>query len=272
MIPLRDNVPARTVPIVTVVLIAVNLAIFAMTALLPRGELEAFVFRYGLIPAKIFRPESIAAYYRHRLGLAVPYDYSLAESLLPLLTCMFLHGGVLHVVGNMWMLWIFGDNVEDALGHAAFLLFYVACGLASSLVQTIASPFSPVATIGASGAIAGVMGAYMVLYPYARVMTFVWFLFYIDVWPIPAFLFLFYWFLIQFLSGMSTLGGDVLAGGIAWWAHIGGFLAGLGFVLFSGIRPAQKAVRPYARQGYYFDPRTGRFVAVRRQSSEDADL
>jgi hypothetical protein len=271
MIPLRDNIPARTAPIVTVALIAINLAIFAMSALLPQRELEAFVFRYGLIPARIFRPEIVASYYWNRLGLAVPFDYSLSESLLPLLTCMFLHGGVLHVVGNMWILWIFGDNVEDALGHFGFLLFYLGCGLASSLVQTIASPFSPVATIGASGAIAGVMGAYMALYPYARVMTFVWFFFYVDVWPIPAFLFLFYWFLIQFFSGMTTLSGDILAGGIAWWAHIGGFLAGLGFVLFSGLRPAHKAVRSYARRAYYFDPRTGRFVPVRSRSREETD-
>ena len=258
MIPLHDNIASRRVPIITVALIAVNLAVFLLCALMNERELQAFLFRYGLIPAKLFRPMKVAWFYFNEFGLSVPTHYSLSEALLPLVTCMFLHGSVIHVVGNMWILWIFGDNVEDCLGHLGFLLFYLVCGLASGLVQLLSAPTSPVVTIGASGAVAAVMGAYMVLYPYARVMTFVWLLFYVDVLPIPAFLFLFYWFLVQVLSGTATLGGSGLAGGVAWWAHIGGFVAGFGFVLLAGLRPQVEYIRTARSPRYYFNPRAGR--------------
>jgi len=255
MLPLRDNIIARRAPYVTVALITINVLVFAMMAVMPEREQQAFLFHYGLIPARIFHPGRVPSYYLQQYGLLVPPHSDLAASLLPLVTCMFLHGGLLHLVGNMWILWIFGDNVEDCLGHVGFLLFYLACGLTSSVVQTLSSAASPVVTIGASGAIAGVMGAYLPLYPGARVITLVWLLFYIDIWPIPAFLFLFYWFLIQLTSGVAALGGGgILTGGIAWWAHIGGFLAGFGFILLSGIRPDPKSVRTYERRRYYLGP------------------
>lgn len=244
MIPLYDDIPTRKVAIVTKTLIAVNVAIFLMCAFMPEDELEAFVFRYGLIPAKIFKPSAVASFYYWKFGAIVPHEYSLRESFMPFFTCMFLHGGWIHVIGNMWMLWIFGNNVEDCLGHAGFLVFYLICGLASSLAQTIVGPLSPVPTIGASGAVAGVMGAYLVLYPGARVLTLVPIIFFIDFWPIPAFLFLFYWFLIQVISGMTTL-GNALEGGVAWWAHIGGFLLGASFIWLTGIRAEQRPRRTY---------------------------
>jgi len=270
MIPLRDNIIARKIPFITVALIALNLAAFAMCALLPERELEAFLFQYGLIPAKIFRPQIVARYYAYQFGLRVPVEYSLSESLLPFFTSMFLHGSILHVVGNMWFLWIFGDNVEDCLGHIGFLLFYLAGGAASGIIQVLSSPLSPIVTIGASGAVAAVMGAYMLLYPRARVLTLIWILFYIDVLPIPAFLYLFYWFLIQLLSGTATFGGaGIAAGGVAWWAHIGGFLAGCGFILLTGIRPSQKPFRLYRPYRRYFDPRTGRWVSISSRSPYD---
>jgi len=248
MIPLRDNIATRRVPVITVALIAVNLGVFVLNALMPQRELEPVLFQYGLIPAKIFKPVAVAEYYWRQFGLNVPVRYSWSEALLPMFTSMFLHGGVLHLLGNMWILWIFGDNVEDCFGHLGFLLFYLACGLISGTVQVLSAPLSPVVTIGASGAVAGVMGAYMLLYPYARVMTLVWFIFFIDIWPIPAFVYLFFWFLLQVLSGTASLGSHAFSGGVAWWAHIGGFLAGFGFVLFSGIQPHGQYITSYSKR------------------------
>ncbi len=251
MLPIRDNVQARRVPIVTVGLIAANVVVFGLCAMMPERQLEAFFFQYGLIPAKIFEPTLVARYYHYRLGMVVPNEYTLGESLLPILTCMFLHGGIVHVAGNMWMLWIFGDNVEDCLGHVGFLLFYLACGLTSSITHAVVWSHSPVATIGASGAVAGVMGAYLLLYPQARIWTFIWFFFFVDIWAIPAFVFLFYWFAIQLMSGVAAVGAsDILAGGVAWWAHVGGFVAGALFVLFAGVRSAPRYVSTYRRRHY----------------------
>jgi len=262
MFPLRDDITARKAPVVTVSLIAVNLGVFLMCAMMPRQQLEIFLFQYGLIPAKLFHPEIVARHYLEHFSLLVPTRYTLGQALFPLLSSMFLHGGWLHILGNMWMLWIFGDNVEDRFGHLGFLLFYIACGLISGLTHAAMSPTSPVVTIGASGAIAGVMGAYMILYPQARVFTLVWILFLIDVWAIPAPIFLFWWFAVQLASGVAALGGsDVLAGGIAWWAHIGGFAAGITFASIVG-QPPRRPRRSYKRYRYYFDPRTGRFVAA----------
>jgi hypothetical protein len=270
MIPLRDNIIARKLPIITVALIVLNMAVFVICALMPQGELNALLFQYGLIPAKIFRPRIVAYYYAQQFGYSVPVHYGWSESLLPMVTCMFLHGSVIHVVGNMWFLWIFGDNVEDCLGHAGFLLFYLACGLASSMVQTLSSPLSPVVTIGASGAVAGVMGAYLLLYPRARIMTLVWILFLVDVWPIPAFLYLFYWFAIQVLSGTASLGASgIAAGGVAWWAHIGGFIMGFGSIYFTGIRSPEKMIRPYTVRRLYFSPRAGRWISSSPRSSDE---
>src|SRR5262247_1243152 len=196
MIPLRDIIPSRTTPIVTICLIALNIIVFLYELSLGRA-VDAFTLYYGLIPA--------------------------AFSWVNVFTSMFLHGSFLHIAGNMLYLWIFGDNVEDRMGHGRFLVFYLLCGVAAALAQTITAPDSVVPMVGASGAIAGVMGAYFVLYPRARVLTAVPILFFIEIFELPAVVFLFFWFAMQFLSGSVTLlsGARELAGGVAWWAHIG---------------------------------------------------
>jgi len=208
-IPLRDDNPTTRFPPVTVGLIALNTAIFLVQAAAPHG-LELAALRFGAVP------------------YAVTHFRSLPEAaafppLLTLLTSMFMHGSLLHLGGNMLYLWIFGNNVEDRLGPVRFSLFYLACGLAASLTHIAFQPASRVPMIGASGAIAGVLGAYWLLYPRARVRTFVFLIFFIDVVSIPAGIVLGLWFVLQILNvGMG--------GGVAWFAHIGGFLAGILFV------------------------------------------
>jgi membrane associated rhomboid family serine protease len=216
MIPLKDMTPRRSVPVVTLLLIAVNVGIFIHQLALPAAAGEAFVRLYGLVPAKI----ELALAGRH---------YSFGEALLPLFTCMFLHGGFLHILGNMWFLWIFGANVEDRLGSVPYLFFYLVCGTGSGVAQVLFSWGSQLPSIGASGAISGVLGAYIVFFPRSRIMTLVplfiiWF-----TARIPAMIFIGLWFIIQFLSGLSSLGPTSLAAteGVAWWAHVGGFLLGL---------------------------------------------
>lgn len=272
MIPIRDDIPARKAPVVTVGLIALNLAIFGMCATMPERDLQVFLFKYGFIPAKLLRPDLVASHYLRQFGFIVPSEYSLSESIVPMFTSMFLHGGWVHVIGNMWILWIFGDNVEDCFGHLGFLLFYLACGIFATIVHFLTAPASPIVTVGASGAIAGVMGAYMLLYPNARVWTLVWIFFLIDFWPVPAYLYLFVWFFIQVLSGVASLGTGGMLPGVAWWAHIGGFVAGAGFVLLTGVRPRRRPARTFPRYRYAFDPRTGRFVPRPPRSRDDTLL
>lgn len=209
MIPIRDTIPSSRVPVVNYLLIAANLGFFFYEVSL--GEsLPPFLERYALIPARL-------------LGGG---DLSFRELLTPV-TAMFLHGGWMHVLGNMLYLYIFGDNVEDTLGHGRYLLFYLACGVASFAVQTGFQPASVVPNVGASGAIAGVLGAYFLLFPRARVLTLLPLFIFFTVVEIPAIVFLGLWFLIQFLSGAVSLGRAAAAGGVAWWAHIGGFIAGI---------------------------------------------
>jgi membrane associated rhomboid family serine protease len=252
MIPIRDNITTERIPVVTVVLIVINALVFLYEATLPEDQLIAFLFHYGYIPAKVFSPEAVRFHYMTQ-GYLVPDSYSLAEGLMPAFTSMFLHGGWLHVIGNMWILWIFGNNVEDRLGKVGYLAFYVFCGLTSGLVQTISAPGSPIVNIGASGAIAGVMGAYMVLYPRAMVMTLIPIFYFLYVRWLPAFLFLFVWFAIQIFSGVADVAvsapGREMTGGIAWWAHVGGFLAGAGFILATGLR-GEHAYSPTTRRTY----------------------
>ena len=216
MFPLRDVIPSRTTQYVTVSIIALNALVFLyQLALGP--NVEQFVIYYGLVPA--------------------------AFSWVTVFTSMFLHGGFLHVAGNMLYLWIFGDNVEDRMGHGRFLVFYLLCGTAAALAQTITDPQSVVPMVGASGAIAGVMGAYFVLYPRSRILTLVFILFFIQLVEVPAIFFLGIWFVMQFLSGVGSIAratGDP-AGGIAFWAHVAGFAAGLSAVgLFK--RPERQRV------------------------------
>jgi len=203
MIPLRDVIPSRTVPFVTVTLIVINAVVFLFEmSLTPRG-LQNLVYHYGLVPVR----------------------FSFASAF----TSTFLHAGWMHVIGNMWFLWIFGDNVEDRVGHLRFVAFYLLCGVFASLVQALSMPDSFTPTLGASGSIAGVMGAYFVLYPRSRVLTIIPpFIFW--VLEIPAVFFLGYWFLLQILNVGMVADANV-SGGVAFWAHIAGFVAGVLLVL-----------------------------------------
>jgi membrane associated rhomboid family serine protease len=198
--PVSDVIPSRTFPFVTIALIVINSLVFLYMVTLPDPQLERFVFMYSLIPAQF--------------------------SWVTVFTSMFLHGGWLHVIGNMVYLWIFGDNVEDRLGHAGYLLFYLGAGIVAAMTQVIVDPNSGVPMLGASGAIAGVMGAYFVLYPHSRVLAFVFLVFLIDLVEIPAIFFLGVWFLMQLFSGVGSIGAGA-GGGTAFWAHVGGFVAGL---------------------------------------------
>ncbi|HEX4545309.1 MAG TPA: rhomboid family intramembrane serine protease [Candidatus Acidoferrum sp.] len=211
-IPLKDLNPSRTYPFVNVTLILLNIAVFLYEfnlriTLTPRAY-DAFLTAYSVVPA--------------RFPAFLDGHASLEVALLPLLTSVFLHAGLLHLAGNMLFLWIFGDNVEDSFGHLSYLFFYLVCGVGAGLLQSLFDLRSTVPALGASGAISGVMGAYTLLYPKARVLTLV----FIFVVPIPAIFVLGSWFLMQFLSGMNALGAGVM-GGVAWWAHIGGFLLGM---------------------------------------------
>ena len=211
MIPLRDENPSRTTPVVTRAIIALNVAVFAYQLLLGPG-LTSFVNTYALVPA--------------RLAGGFAGSTPLIPALATLVTSMFLHGGWLHLIGNMWYLWIFGDNVEDRLGHATYLAFYVVAGLASGLLHTALQTASTTPTVGASGAIAGVLGAYVVLYPRARVITLFPIVFFFPVVPIAAVFYLGFWFILQIFSGALSLAYGA-SGGVAWWGHIGGFAFGL---------------------------------------------
>ncbi len=202
MFPVSDVIPSRTTPYVTITLIALNALAFLYELQFSEEGLQAFVMSFGVVPAYF--------------------------SWMTVLTSMFLHGGWLHFLGNMLYLWIFGDNVEDRLGHGLYLVFYLGCGTAAALGQVFTQPYSMVPMIGASGAIAGVMGAYFVLFPHSRVLTAVFIVFFLDLIEIPAIFFLGIWFLMQFFSGIGSLGADAAAGGVAFWAHIGGFVVGAG--------------------------------------------
>jgi len=211
-IPLKDLNPSRTYPFVNITLILANIAVFlyslGLEATLPRPAFEAFLLSYSTVPARI--PAFLAGH----AGFEV--------SFLPLVTSMFLHAGFLHLAGNMLFLWIFGDNVEDFFGHVPYFFFYIICGIGSGLLHVLFNLTSTVPAIGASGAISGVMGAYILLYPRARILTLV----FIFPLPVPAVIFLGLWYVMQFLSGIDALGRGA-SGGVAWWAHIGGFLLGM---------------------------------------------
>ena len=199
MIPLRDTIPSATVPVVNYGIIVVNVLVFLYEVSLGPHHLEAFIRAHGL----------------------VPLDFEFSN----LVTSMFLHGGIAHILFNMLFLYIFGDNVEDRLGHGRYLVFYFLCGMAAGAAQAISSPESGTPMVGASGAIAGVLGAYMIFFPRSRVVTLVPIFLFLQVMEIPAVFFLLFWFLLQFLSGISTPHADT--GGVAVWAHIGGFIAGM---------------------------------------------
>jgi membrane associated rhomboid family serine protease len=216
MIPLRDTQRSRSRPYVVMLLIALNLAVFGLELSLSPTGLRALMESFAVIPDR-FAPHTLGSY-------------------------MFLHAGWLHLIGNLWFLWIFGDNVEDALGRGRFLGFYLVCGVLAGIVHLLVNPASPVPTVGASGAIAGVMGAYLLYFPQSRILTLVPIVIFFTTVEVPAAWMLLYWFLIQVVSGAWTAGQGALSGGTAWFAHIGGFLAGAALAWFwkrrdSGARP-----------------------------------
>jgi len=227
MIPIRDDTPRFSTPYVTYFIIALNALVF-LFELSVGGEghraLNSLMYQFGVVPAHFER------------ALAGSVHYSLPSLFLTILTSMFMHASWLHIIGNMWVLWIFGDNIEDYLGHFPYLLFYLVSGFAASLTHILLNADSNIPSVGASGAIAGVMGGYFVLYPRARVMT--WFP-PIFFFYLPAWLVLGYWFLMQFLSGAATSIAETsqTSGGIAFWAHVGGFIAGIVLIKMMPERP-----------------------------------
>jgi len=232
MFPLRDSIPSSRRPLINVTIIVACAAVFLFELSLG-PELERFVRVAGFVPARLFQPAA--------------YDVGVLYNLQTLLFSMFLHGGWLHLIGNMWFLWVFGDNVEDALGHAGYLAFYLVCGAAAALGQASAAPSSTVPMVGASGAIAGVLGAYLVWYPWSRIKTFLFFGIFFTTAELPAPVFLVLWFVVQFFSGTLSLAtAGAASGGVAWFAHVGGFLAGVLLALWlrhgGRVRPAPRYV------------------------------
>jgi len=218
MFPLRDDNPTTITPVLTIALIAINVVAFMyQVSLGPRGD-QTLLYQYGTIPAVVLGERALPA-----SAVAVP-------PAMTLFTSMFLHGGIMHLLGNMLYLWIFGNNIEEAMGRVRFLLFYLLTGIVASLVHVMSNPDSIVPTIGASGAISGVLGAYILLYPRARVLTLVFLGFFIRLMYIPAGLVLGIWFALQLLSG--SMAGQGSGGGVAFWAHVGGFVAGMLLVGF----------------------------------------
>jgi membrane associated rhomboid family serine protease len=221
MIPLRVDILRTRTAIINGLLILANVLAFLFELSLSPKKGQALVYAFGVVPS-------------HTHLLFARHGITLTQALLPMVTSMFLHGGWMHLLGNMLFLWVFGGAVEETLGHFQYLAFYFVCGIGSAITHTILNWGSTVPTIGASGAISGVMGAFIVLYPRARVTTLIPALLLFFTIRIPAVLMLGYWFLLQFFSGIASLGvGD--QGGVAWWAHVGGFL--LGAVLVIGERP-----------------------------------
>lgn len=201
MIPLRALLTRYSTPAVTLIIILANTAIFLYEWVQPYYLRNVFIEHYGLVP--------------DRLHLSA------------LVTSMFLHGGWLHLIGNMWFLWVFGSHIEDAIGSAKYAILYLLCGIAAAIVQVIAMAGSPVPTIGASGAIAGIMGAFLLLYPRVRIVTLLFLFVFIMTIDVPAALMLIYWFAIQLLSGVASFASISKAGGVAWFAHVGGFVCGI---------------------------------------------
>ncbi|HUO36286.1 MAG TPA: rhomboid family intramembrane serine protease [Candidatus Acidoferrum sp.] len=216
MIPLKNLDPRRSFPFLTIALIVANFVVFFHQISLPAKAADAFIYHYGLVPARV---SEFLASARH---------VSAADAFLPFFTCMFLHGGWLHILGNMWFLWIFGANVEDRLGGTVYLLFYFVCGLFSGVTQTVFSWGSHIPSVGASGAIAGVLGAFIVFFPRSRILTLVPLIVFWFLARIPAVVFIGLWFVVQFFSGVSSLSVSRASemGGVAWWAHVGGFMMG----------------------------------------------
>ncbi len=217
MIPLRDIIPSRTTPVITVTIIVLNALAWLFEISLGPRQLNQFLYVYGVVPAQFSAPT--------------------------LITSMFLHGSWMHVIGNMWYLWIFGDNVEDQFGHAGFIVFYLACGIIAAFGQILVDPTSTLPTIGASGAIAGVMGAYFVFYPRSRVLTLIPLIIFWEIFELPAVVLLGFWFLMQLFSGAGQIANTAAShgsGGVAFMAHVAGFVFGAAGALFMKRRPTPR--------------------------------
>jgi len=227
MIPLKDDNPTSTFPLFTVGLIVLNSLVFFYQQTLGEAA-TGFVFTYGAVPEKV-----------------TSFQMTEFPAPLTILTAMFLHGGWFHLIGNMLFLWIFGKNIEDQLGHLRFLIFYLICGVLASLAHIMVTPHSSIPMVGASGAIAGVLGAYLIRFPNARILTLIWFGFFIRVVRVPAIFFLGFWFILQLLYGLPSLAMRGM-GGIAFFAHIGGFIAGL--LLFPFWERKLRRKRAYYRR------------------------
>ena len=211
MIPLRSSERHYTPATVTLLIIVANVLVFLFELSLGNGrQLNRFIEIYGIVPDRLWLPS--------------------------LVTSMFIHGGFLHILGNMWFFWIYGRGVEDVLGHAKYFFFYMVCGVAAGLVQVLVNANSPVPTVGASGAIAGVMGGYLIRFPRARIVTLVPIFFFITTIDIPAAFLLLYWFALQFFQGVGSISSSATSGGVAFFAHVGGFLAGMGLMAIMAPR------------------------------------
>jgi membrane associated rhomboid family serine protease len=239
MLPIRNAVATRYPPVITWILIGINCAVFLFQNGLSESRLEWFLYNFALIPARYFSPYADAD---------TVFDY------LPFLTNAFMHSGWLHLILNMWTLWLFGPSVEDRLGPRRYLGFYLVCGVLASVAHAFSNPFSALPALGASGAIAGVLGCYMRMFPLARVVVLVPILFLPLFFEVYAFVFVGLWFLIQVLQGTADLFAPSTSGGVAWWAHIGGFVAG--FTLGPLLQRSERRYRRYyADEGVLgFDP------------------
>jgi len=215
MFPLKDNIPAKSFPFVNIGLIMINAAFFLYQLSHKGQEFDQLIYTLGFVPARF---------------LAIHGDNLLAPAgFLSVFSSMFLHANLLHLLSNMWVLWIFGDNVEDCMGHGRYFLFFLLCGIASVFAQTVSNPQSTLPMVGASGAISGVLGAYFLTYPHARILTLVPIIILFYLIELPAYVFLGFWFAIQFVQGSlySMNSHQAVGGGVAWWAHVGGFVAGV---------------------------------------------
>ena len=266
MIPLRDNIPSRNPPFVNYGLVVACSVVFLMQVFEPKSQ-PSLIEQFALVPARVTDPNAqITMTSVREVQTPMGQQQLLEERVmgpasvpawLTLLTCTFLHGGWMHFLGNVWVLWIFGDNVEDRYGHLGYLIFYLACGMAASAAHFMVDRHSTMPTVGASGAIAGVMGAYFLLYPRARVLCIVPIVFFLQIMWLPAPLFLGIWFLMQFYQGTASI-TSMASGGVAWWAHIGGFLAGLGVTFWLRSHRRLKAPVQSRRAG------SDRVVYIRR--------
>jgi membrane associated rhomboid family serine protease len=239
MIPLRDDNPTTIKPVVTVALIVVNAMVFMYQLSLGPQEERLFVYQFGAIPSVILGSRNLSAE-----AVAIP-------PVLTVFTSMFLHGGFMHLIGNMLYLWIFGNNIEDAMGHLRFTVFYVVSGVAASFAHTLTNLDSTLPAIGASGAISGVLGAYLLLYPRAQVLVLVPLGLFTRIMYIPAFIVLGMWFLLQLFAGTFSAGQG--GGGVAWWAHIGGFVAGMALVAVFKRRAVRFFNAPHYHSRYIDD-------------------